>query len=406
MAYWLILWVKTMSNIKLTVTQISNYIKNIFDNEELLIGVSVVGEITNLKPSSRAIYFDVKDDNASLPCVCFDQFLLNGFAFGDKVSVTGKLNYYAKTGKLSFIVSKIEKFGIGELYKEFLELKKTLEKEGLFDETKKKPLPKFVKKVGVVTSETGAVIKDIIRVKSEKNSLSSLVLYPVKVQGVGADTEIVRAIEYLDKMEDVDCIIVARGGGSFEDYQPFNTEKVARAVFNAKTPIVSAIGHETDWSIIDYVSDARAGTPSIASEMVFFDENQVIAEMKGTLSMQFSNYLSNLNANLKELKINSQGLSDRFLGKLKFSQNALEVNKIKLINSITNALSDKKQKLEILSSRLSNSNPVEILNRGYSVTNFEGSVIKSVKNIKPNSKIKTILSDGEIVSVVESVKVR
>lgn len=395
-----------MSNMKLTVTQISNYIKNIFDNEELLIGVSVVGEITNLKPSSRAIYFDVKDDNASLPCVCFDQFLLNGFAFGDKVSVTGKLNYYAKTGKLSFIVSKIEKFGIGELYKEFLELKKTLEKEGLFDELKKKPLPKFVKKVGVVTSETGAVIKDIIRVKSEKNSLSSLVLYPVKVQGVGADTEIVRAIEYLDKLEDVDCIIVARGGGSFEDYQPFNTEKVARAVFNAKTPIVSAIGHETDWSIIDYVSDARAGTPSIASEMVFFDENQVIAEMKGTLSMQFSNYLSNLNANLKELKINSQGLSDRFLGKLKFSQNALEVNKIKLINSITNALSDKKQKLEILSSRLSNSNPVEILNRGYSVTNFEGSVIKSVKNIKPNSKIKTILSDGEIISVVESVKVR
>lgn len=395
-----------MSNMKLTVTQISNYIKNIFDNEELLIGVSVVGEITNLKPSSRAIYFDVKDDNASLPCVCFDQILLNGFAFGDKVSVTGKLNYYAKTGKLSFIVSKIEKFGIGELYKEFLELKKTLENEGLFDELKKKPLPKFVKKVGVVTSETGAVIKDIIRVKSEKNSLSSLVLYPVKVQGVGADTEIVRAIEYLDEMEDVDCIIVARGGGSFEDYQPFNTEKVARAVFNAKTPIVSAIGHETDWSIIDYVSDARAGTPSIASEMVFFDENQVIAEIKGTLSMQFSNYLSNLNANLKELRINSQGLSDRFLGKLKFSQNALEVNKIKLINSITNALSDKKQKLEILSSRLSNSNPVEILNRGYSVTNFEGSVIKSVKNIKPNSKIKTILSDGEIVSVVESVKVR
>ena len=235
-----------MSNMTLSVTQISNYIKSIFDAEELLIGVSVYGEITNLKPSARAIYFDIKDENSALPCVCFDQYLLRGFEFGDQVAITGKLNYYAKTGKLSFIVSKIEKYGVGELYKQFIELKDKLQKEGLFDEARKKLLPKYVKKVGVVSSETGAVIRDIIRVKSEKNSCSDIVLFPVKVQGVGADVDIVRGIKYLDNYG-VDCIIVARGGGSFEDYQPFNTEVVARAVSEAKTPIVSAIGHENDW---------------------------------------------------------------------------------------------------------------------------------------------------------------
>ena len=284
----------------LSVTQISNYIKSIFDAEELLIGVSVYGEITNLKPSSRAIYFDIKDENSALPCVCFDQYLLKGFDFGDQVAVTGKLNYYAKTGKLSFIVSKIEKYGVGELYKQFIELKDKLQKEGLFDEGRKKPLPKYVKKVGVVSSETGAVIRDIIRVKSEKNSYSDIVLFPVKVQGVGADVDIVRGIKYLDEFG-VDCIIVARGGGSFEDYQPFNTEVVARAVFEAKTPIVSAIGHENDWSIIDYVADVRAGTPSIASEIVFFNDEELIVDMitdikraLGTIQLGLTNKFSKL----------------------------------------------------------------------------------------------------------------
>ena len=227
-----------MNELTISVTQISNYIKNIFDAEEMLIGVRVLGEITNLKPSSRAIYFDLKDDNASLPCVVFDTALIEGYQFGDKVVVKGKLNYYSKGGKLSFVVSKIEKFGVGELYKEFLELKAKLEKEGLFSTEHKKKLPEFAKRVGVVTSRTGAVIRDIIRVKNQKNHWSDVVLFPVKVQGIGAKEEIINGIKFLDEYG-VDVIIVARGGGSFEDYQPFNSEEVARAVFNAKTPIVS-----------------------------------------------------------------------------------------------------------------------------------------------------------------------
>lgn len=395
-----------MANMKLTVTQISNYIKNIFDNEELLIGVSVCGEITNLKPSSRAIYFDIKDDNATLPCVCFDQFILNGFVFGDKVAVTGKLNYYAKTGKLSFIVSKIEKYGVGELYKEFLELKKNLEKEGLFDVSKKKPLPKFVQKVGVVTSETGAVIRDIIRVKSEKNHCSNLVLYPVKVQGVGADSEIVKAINYLDGMSDVDCIIVARGGGSFEDYQPFNTEKVARAVYQCETPIVSAIGHENDWSIIDYVADVRAGTPSIASEIVFFDENQVLNEMKNVLLLKFGDYSVKMNSNCKDLKSLGKSLSDELSKKINGVLNGLNVNKLKISNAINFLLNERINKMKILSSRLSNSNPVEILNRGYTFSKTDGLLLTSASMVKSGDKMTTIFKDGEVVSVVEKINVR
>ena len=194
------------NRLSLSVTQISNYIKNIFDAEEMLIGVEVYGEITNLKPSSRAVYFDIKDEECALPWVCFDFNMLSSFKFGDKVSVIGKLNYYAKTGKLSFIVSKIEKFGQGDLYKKYIELKEQFEKEGLFDKSAKKEIPKFPKRIGVVTSSTGAVICDIVRVARKKNKSTDIVLYPVKVQGIGAEKEIVEGIAFLDSYN-VDAII-------------------------------------------------------------------------------------------------------------------------------------------------------------------------------------------------------
>ncbi len=393
-----------MNNIKLTVTQISNYIKNIFDNEELLINVSVYGEITNLKPSARAIYFDIKDAESALPCVCFNSYLLNGFNFGDQVTVTGKLNYYAKTGKLSFIVSKIEKYGVGELYKQFIELKDKLEKEGLFDVDKKKEIPQFVKKVGVVTSETGAVIRDIIRVKQEKNRYSDIVLFPVKVQGVGADKDIIKGIEYLDNQTDVDCIIVARGGGSFEDYQPFNTEGVARAVYLCNKPIVSAIGHENDWSIIDYVADKRAGTPSIASEMVFFDENALIANMQNELSGSLVGFEKKLTNNLNSLNLAQKTLLqevDKIITKV---DTKINFSKMQLTNAITNAFNKIESRFAVASDRISSANPVAILNRGFSVTLENKKGLNSVKQAKVGNNITTLLKDGEIVSKIESIK--
>lgn len=390
----------------LSVTQISTYIKNIFETEEMLINVKVSGEITNLKPSQRAIYFDIKDENAALPCVCFDSYLMQGFNFGDKVVVTGRPNYYAKTGKLSFIVSKIENFGVGDLHRQYLMLKEKLAKEGLFDERFKKPLPKFVKKVGVVTSETGAVIRDVIRVKNAKNKTSSIVLFPVKVQGVGADDEIVKGIKYLDSLGDIDVIIVARGGGSFEDYAPFNTEKVVRAVFGATKPVVSAIGHENDWSLIDYASDARASTPSVASEMVFFDETEVKEYLskllKAPLLIQDNKYRA-IRSKLNEQNAVLSGLINKIIVDKVGVINSFRVN---LVNKINACIVASQHKVEKLALSINGYNPVNILRRGYTrTTDMNGNNVGVVEP-QVGETIKTITEKKIYVSKINEIKDR
>ena len=392
-----------MTKLTLSVTQISNYIKSIFDAEEMLIGVSVFGEITNLKPSAKAIYFDVKDDNSALPCVCFDQYMMREFKFGDKVTITGKLNYYAKTGKLSFIVSNIVKFGIGDLYKQYLELKASLEKEGVFDERYKKELPKYPKRVGVVTSETGAVIRDIVRVARKKNHYTDIVLYPVKVQGVGADSEIVKGIKFLDGY-DVDLIIVARGGGSFEDYQPFNSEQVVRAVFECKKPLISAIGHENDWSLIDFVADVRASTPSVASEIAFFDENEYINGLVDTLKFALLKIDNRNNAEKERLENIKDRMFNGFTSSINDRKRLLDTKVLKLNASIDKILISMQNYLDKLSIRLSGANPVEIIKRGFTQTKFNGTVVKSVNDLKIGENIQTSFIDGDVLSTVLSVK--
>ena len=392
-----------MTKLTLSVTQISSYIKSIFDAEEILIGVSVFGEITNLKPSAKAIYFDVKDDNSALPCVCFDQYMMREFKFGDKVTITGKLNYYAKTGKLSFIVSNIVKFGLGDLYKQYLELKASLEKEGVFDERYKKELPKYPKRVGVVTSETGAVIRDIVRVARKKNHYTDIVLYPVKVQGVGADSEIVKGIKFLDGY-DVDLIIVARGGGSFEDYQPFNSEQVVRAVFECKKPLISAIGHENDWSLIDFVADVRASTPSVASEIAFFDENEYINGLVDTLKFALLKIDNRNNAEKERLENIKDRMFNGFTSSINDRKRLLDTKVLKLNASIDKILISMQNYLDKLSIRLSGANPVEIIKRGFTQTKFNGNVVKSVNDLKIGENIQTSFIDGDVLSTVLSVK--
>lgn len=394
-----------MNELTISVSQLNGYIKNIFDAEEMLIGIKVVGEITNLKPSGKAIYFDLKDDGASIPCVVFDSYIMEDFEFGDKVVVKGKLNYYIKGGKLSFVVSKIEKYGIGELYKQFLELKSKLEKEGLFDEVHKKQLPEYAKRVGVVTSSTGAVIRDIIRVKKQKNHYSDIVLFPAKVQGIGAKEEIIKGIEFLDSYG-VDTIIVARGGGSFEDYQPFNTEEVARAVFNAKTPIISAIGHENDWSIIDYVADARASTPSVASEMAFFDEKLFLDK----LIQPLDNYLLTLKTSLKnsheEICGKMENIANSYNQRLKGKYDLLTSKSMNLQLQINHFLKQKQSRIELLALDLSKNNPIEVLARGYGKVIFDGKSVSSVEEVKTGQKIDVILKNGIINAQILDVKER
>ncbi|MBQ3494521.1 MAG: exodeoxyribonuclease VII large subunit, partial [Clostridia bacterium] len=264
----------------LTVTQVGTYIKQIFDAEEMLSYIRVIGEISGLSISKGVAYFVLKDENAQLQCVCFspEKFSFNN---GDKVYATGTPKYYVKGGKLNFNVSKIEQAGLGELYINFLMLKQKLELLGYFDAANKKPIPKNIKRIGVVTSAEGAVIQDIINVRNRRNKNVDIVLYPVKVQGVGAEYEIKKGIEFFDNY-DVDVVVVARGGGSLEDLMPFNTEVVAKAVFYANKPIVSAVGHETDFTICDFVADLRAPTPSVASELLCED---IQAKKQNVLSL-------------------------------------------------------------------------------------------------------------------------
>lgn len=392
-----------MSELTISVSQLNNYIKNIFDAEEMLFGVRVVGEITNLKPSSRAVYFDLKDENASIPCVVFDESIISAFSFGDKVVAKGKLNFYVKGGKLTFVVSKLEKFGVGDLYKEFLELKDKLQKEGLFEDARKKPLPLFVKRVGVVTSRTGAVIRDIMRVKKAKNRSSDIVLYPVKVQGVGADKEIIEGIKFLDQYG-VDVIIVARGGGSFEDYQPFNTEQVARTVAEAKTPIVSAIGHENDWSLIDFVADQRASTPSVASEMVFYDERRYLASLVEPL-YEFLRVVKRTSSDNHKKIIDEMNQISQLM-KLKVVRNyqSMKQKADSLVLHMERMLERKNSTLDLLNEKLSNNNPVQIFKRGYAKVSVKDKGLASIKNAKIGDEAVITLLDGALTANITKIE--
>lgn len=392
-----------MSELTISVSQLNNYIKNIFDAEEMLFGVKVVGEITNLKPSSRAVYFDLKDENASIPCVVFDESIISAFSFGDKVVAKGKLNFYVKGGKLTFVVSKLEKFGVGDLYKEFLELKDKLQKEGLFEDARKKPLPLFVKRVGVVTSRTGAVIRDIMRVKKAKNRSSDIVLYPVKVQGVGADKEIIEGIKFLDQYG-VDVIIVARGGGSFEDYQPFNTEQVARTVAEAKTPIVSAIGHENDWSLIDFVADQRASTPSVASEMVFYDERRYLASLVEPL-YEFLRVVKRTSSdNHKKIIDEMDQISQLMKLKVERSYQSMKQKADSLVLHMERMLERKNSTLDLLNEKLSNNNPVQIFKRGYAKVSVKDKGLASIKNAKIGDEAVITLLDGALTANITKIE--
>lgn len=391
-----------MQNLTLSITQLNNYIKNIFDNEELLIGISVYGEVTNFKISNGIAYFDIKEEGAQLSCLKFSSFA--PFAKnGDKVIVTGKLNYHVKLGRLSFVASKVEPYGMGELYKKYLELKARLEAEGLFDQSKKIEIPRYANKIGVVTSETGAVIRDIYHVTRAKNPNTDILVYPAKVQGVNAEREIAEGIKYFNEAKNVDVIIVARGGGSFEDLSPFNTEIVARAAFESELPLISAVGHETDFTIIDFVSDLRAPTPSVAAELAVYDyygEVEYLDNIKQQLNSKLTKMLETRKQDVSSL---AQVIVKTIELKLGLHLKDLEQKKEKLTMVVSRYLDDKKTCLTSLVTKLEKSNPLSILKAGYAKVLKDDKSVK-IQDISVGDKIETIIDDGVILSVVEEIK--
>lgn len=388
----------------ISVTQVNNYIKNIFDAELMLQNIFVYGEIGAYKITNGIAYFNLKDENSLISCVLFGANNFPMFDVGDQVVVRGSVSYYAKGGKLNLNAVSIERFGIGLLYQKFLELKQELENLGYFDPSHKKPLPARVKRIGVVTSETGAVIRDIIDVTTRRNNGVDIVLYPVKVQGLGAEKEIANGIDFFSNYDKVDIVIVARGGGSLEDLQPYNTRIVADATYRCNKPIVSAVGHETDFTIIDFVSDLRAPTPSAAAELVvnlksddvdslvsYLDEISDKVTKKCNNKIQELNFANMMIAKSFDLKLNSK---KNILTK---SLNLLEKTMLEKINSYAEDLHKTKLQLSTYDTKT-------ILNNGYVRVYNKGKIVKSAKNVHISDPLDLMFGDGCVSATVSNIR--
>lgn len=382
-----------------TVSQANQYIKNMFNQDFLLNNISVRGEVSNCKyHSSGHIYFSIKDRNGLLSCVMFAG-KKRGLDFkieeGNKVIVSGNINVYERDGKYQLYADKIEKEGTGDLYKRFIELKNELEEMGMFSDEYKKEILKYSMNVGIVTASTGAAIQDIINISKRRNPYIKLVLYPAKVQGDGAADTIVNGIRCLDS-KNLDVIIVGRGGGSIEDLWAFNEEKVARAIFECNTPVISAVGHETDYTIADYVADMRAPTPSAAAELVVFEYNKLCEKissyeenMRYRIDIKIRNYRNTVNDLL--WKLNKMSPANNIQSK----RQRLADLEIRLYDSINRKTSERRHQLELLTERLNGLSPLNKLSGGYAyISDDKNKPVKSIKQINADDELKIVLKDG------------
>lgn len=390
--------------ISLTVSQLNKRIKDILENEVILEHVTVMGEISSFSITRGIAYFNIKDDDSLLSCVMFN--CRNSYNIGDKVLVTGGVNYYVKGGKLSFNVSQIEAVGQGDLYKQYLELKAKLESEGLFDLKYKKAIPKYIKRIGVVSSKTGAVLQDIINIVSRRNPTIDIVLKDVQVQGIVAKQQIIDGINFFSNYDGVDVVIVARGGGSLEDLQPFNEEDVARACFNCKKPIISAVGHETDFTIIDFVADLRAPTPSAAAELVSFDYYDTFSILLG--------YIDEFNKFIDKYYIENNMILDNYISTLQNCiiniVHGLEIKirdlNNKCLNAIENKIDDTIYRVNIILNTLNKLNPINLLKTGYAIINKDDIRLKDYTNLNKDDIIQISTLTNEITAKVIKNKER
>ncbi len=386
----------------LTVTQVNAYIKALLDEIPHIKNIYICGEISNFKHyyNSGHMYFTLKDEKSQLKAVMFssDNYRLkfqpeNGM----KVICFGQVGVYERDGVYQLYCRDMQPQGIGSLTVAFEQLKEQLQGEGLFDESHKKPICKYPKKIGVATSKMGAAVEDIKNVISRRYPLCEIVIVPTTVQGDAASEDIVKSIEFLDKMGDIDTIIVGRGGGSLEDLWAFNTEAVARAVYNCKTPIISAVGHETDYTICDFVADLRAPTPSAAAELATTDIKELYLEINNfSVSMEkaLDYKLANLETRLKAIE-----KAACFSSKTAFYDNAIKTfddYRDKLVNSLKNIINKKSAALSVNAGKLDTLSPLSVLSRGYAIATKDETVIKSVKNINVNDSLKLTLADGNL----------
>ena len=390
----------------LSITQINEYIRAQMDNDPFLALVTVRGEISNYKlyPSGHH-YFTLKDENSALRCVMF-----KGNAFrlkfrpenGMKVLATGKISVFPRDGAYQLYCNALNADGVGDLHVAFEQLKKKLASQGLFDESHKKPIPKYPNTIGIITSSAGAAVHDMLRILKKRYPISKVRIIPVRVQGEEAPGEIAAAIDYANHFQLADVLIVGRGGGSIEDLWAFNEEIVARAIYRSQIPVISAVGHEPDVTISDFVADLRAATPSNAAELVVPDQDALRQSMD-SMSMSMAAVLSR-QIKAGRMHLNALSASSALQSPVAYintKRNTLSLLKSKMIAAFSADVNEKKHRFIALTAKLDAMSPLKVLTRGYSVAkNQEGTVITSVHQIDKNDPISVTLSDGSFDAVV------
>ncbi|MCO7163338.1 exodeoxyribonuclease VII large subunit [Anaerostipes hadrus] len=399
-----------MKNKVFSVTQINTYIKRMFQSDYALRRISIKGQVSNCKyHSSGHIYFSLKDEGSQISCVMFANARYDGLKFeledGQEVVVDGNISVYERGGSYQLYAQEIRLNGIGELYVAYEMLKQKLYEEGLFDHEKKKPIPKNPKKIGVVTARTGAAIHDIISTAKRRNPYVQLILYPAKVQGDGASDTIVAGIKALDQYG-VDIIIVGRGGGSIEDLWAFNEEKVARAIYEAQTPIISGTGHEVDTTIADYAADLRAATPTAACELAVPDIREVmegITNREYTLRTLLKQVVRRYQIKLQQYQITIANFDPRF--QLQEQKMHLAELEEQIHAVMKNKMTDYQHKLELYTKELHGLSPTAKLINGFGyIEGSNGEPVTSVKKVMEGDQISLTISDGMIITKAEQIK--
>ena len=391
-----------------SVKQVNAYIKNMFAQDYMLNCIYVKGEVSNLKyHTSGHIYFSLKDESGTIACVMFAG-QRGGLSFrmceGQQVIVLGSVAVYERNGAYQLYAREIRLDGEGILYERFQMLKQELSQMGMFAQEYKRPIPAFARRIGVVTAPTGAAVRDIMNIARRRNPYVQLILYPALVQGEGAKESIVRGIALLEKA-DVDVIIVGRGGGSMEDLWAFNEEKVARAIFDCQVPIISAVGHETDTTIADYVADLRAPTPSAAAELAVFDYRQFEEQMQRyqdilTMGMLGQVELRKHQAEQSRLRL----MMHHPQRQLNEKRQQLADMEERMGSLMEQRLVDRKHRLALISGRLKDLSPLTRLSKGFGfVTGADGKRVESVSKVEAGQELSVRLADGTVKTKVEGV---
>lgn len=391
-----------------TVGQVNSYIKNMFNEDFALNNIGIKGEVSNCKyHSSGHIYFSLKDSTGVIACVMFAgnrKGLKFNMSEGQKVIVLGSISVYERDGRYQLYAREISLDGEGDLYRRYEQLKRELEEMGMFSAEYKKAIPKYSSRVGIVTARTGAAVQDIINISKRRNPYVELILYPAIVQGKEAMASIVNGIRCLDRMN-LDVIIVGRGGGSIEDLWAFNEEIVARAIFECNTPVISAVGHETDTTIADYVADMRAPTPSAAAELAVYEYEKVnddVYDIERELNKRIRNVILKYRNKTQyySLRLNNLSPKNILLSKMQYAADI----ETRLNNIMNKALMDNKHKLAIYSERLNGLSPLSKLSKGYAfVSDNKDNALKSISQVNDGDNIKVHLADGTICAKVTDV---